>query len=375
MSRYSKTRPGWIFISNVRHADEFEWLARSAREDNFPLVFILFNAKGSPLERALHSQGLKCSSFPLPFKAAIPAYIFLFWVRILIARPAFVHCHLLEASLIGITASWLAGVKKRIHTRHHSDLHHVYHPHAVRYDRFINRLSTHIVSVSTVVSDILVSREQVDTGKIVSVPHGIPANEYQQPEPVKIDAMGEKYGLTHAYPVVGVVSRFTEWKGVQYIIPAFKKIMESHRSAKLVLANAKGNYRDSILSLLSELPASSYVLVDFEEQMPALFKTFDVFVHVPVSRSSEAFGQVYLEAFRLGVPVVCTLSGVAVDLVRDGENALVVPYRDAGAIAEAMNKMLSEPGLKESLSARARSSADAYTFEEKYARLKKLYLA
>ena len=70
-----------------------------------------------------------------------------------------------------------------------------------------------------------------------------------------------------------------------------------------------------------------YTEIVYETDMPALYKTFDVFVHVPVEPHFESFGQVYVEAMASGIPSVFTLAGAATEFVRDGENALVVQPR------------------------------------------------
>lgn len=61
-----------------------------------------------------------------------------------------------------------------------------------------------------------------------------------------------------------------------------------------------------------------------------------------------------MEAMAAGVPVVATrLSGIP-ELVRDGEGGLLVPERDAGALADAMARLAADPGLAARLAAGAR---------------------
>jgi len=74
-----------------------------------------------------------------------------------------------------------------------------------------------------------------------------------------IELIKTKYNFEGYNPVIGVISRFTEWKGVQYIIPAFKLLLDEYPHAKLVLANATGDYENEINNLLMQLPADSYV--------------------------------------------------------------------------------------------------------------------
>lgn len=365
---------GIVFISNVTKAMEHEWFAEFVDKNEFDLEFVLFNSKNSDLYNFLIGKNFKCSNYNLSSKFYIPVYILYFAIKLLFKRVDFVHAHLFEASLIGMAAGKLAGIKKRIFTRHHADLHHSYHPGAVKYDLLINRLATHIIAVSIGLKTILEKMEKVPSEKITIIPHGLPEAMLNVEIPdKKINAMKTRYGLNDAWPIVGVISRFTEWKGIQYILPAFKDMLKEYPNARLVMANASGDYESHLQELIDQLPTQSYIKIAFETEIIPLFKTFDVFVHAPVDASSEAFGQVYIEAFSLGVPVVCTLSGVACQLVKHEENALVAGYRDQSGIYLGLKRILSDKELAARLTQNAKNAVKEYTFEKKFAKLKTIY--
>src|SRR5204863_3109374 len=119
----------------------------------------------------------------------------------------------------------LAGVEKRIYSRHHGSYHHEYFPTAIKYDRFINFLSTDIVAISENVKNILIGYEGVPEEKIHLIHHGFDLDSFRNVSEEKIELMKQKYLPESAYPVVGVISRYIEWKGIQFIIPAFRKIL------------------------------------------------------------------------------------------------------------------------------------------------------
>ena len=61
----------------------------------------------------------------------------------------------------------------------------------------------------------------------------------------------------------------------------------------------------------------------------------------------------------LGVPVVSTnVSGIP-ELIRNGENGLLVPAGDAEALAQALGRILREPALRERLAMHARTTIEA----------------
>jgi len=83
---------------------------------------------------------------------------------------------------------------------------------------------------------------------------------------------------------------------------------------------------------------------------------------------NEGMGRVILEAFCRNRPVVGSDVGGIADLVRDGENGLLVPPRDPDALAEALVRILSDRELAERLGAGAREGVEPLlTTPEQYA--------
>lgn len=263
-------------------------------------------------------------------------------------KPDIIHTHLYHASMAGLTAAKIKGIKQRVNTRHHSVEAHLYHPHAVYYDKYVNSLSTNIVAITDLVAEILIETEKVPTEKVTVVHHGFDWKYFEEALSSPANLKG-KYGLTEDYPIVGVISRHIHWKGIQFIIPAFKELLVKYPKAKLVLANAAGSYKPEILKLLDEIDPHRYCLIEFEQEVFDLYKSFDVFVHVPIGKNYEAFGLVYVEALAMGVPSIFTLSGVANDFIEDKFNALVVPFENSDAILEALLSILQNDKLKNTL--------------------------
>ena len=215
-----------------------------------------------------------------------------------------VHCHLFEACIFGLIGAKLAGKKKRIHTRHNSTINHDYYPHAVKYDKLINYLSTDIVAISQVVKDVLMKKEHVPEKKITIIYHGFDLEEMDKIARSAEASLVTKYNLAEdKKPVIGVISRFIHYKGIQYIIPAFKKLLEKYPNAQLVFANTSGPFSKEIKDILISLPSKNYILIPFEENIFGLYQLFDIFVHVPINAESEAFGLVYIEAWAMETPV------------------------------------------------------------------------
>jgi glycosyltransferase involved in cell wall biosynthesis len=336
-------------ISGVDYALGFDWLDQFLDRSLYEPVFVFLNATRPALADILEKRGTTVKYFKLQSKKDYP--ILLIWIINLFRRyrPDIVHAHLLDANLLAIPAALICGIKKRVYTRHHSTYHFDYHPHMVKYDKLINRLSTHVVSISQNVSDVLIKMENVPPDKVHLVNHGFLLEKFLSPDQVSVKALHAAYNPQNKRPVIGVISRLTEWKGVHFIIPAFKRLLSDYPDALIIIANAKGDYEAEIKKMLGSLRQDQYRLIPFEKDLFSLYSLFDVFVHVPIDEAAEAFGQVYIEALAAKVPSVFTLSGISREFVVDGENGLVVPFKDAESVYFAMKRILDDSNLREKL--------------------------
>lgn len=361
-------------ISDIDKALAFEWIAEEIDKSKYNLSFILLNKKPNcDLERWLIERQIPVCYVHYEGKKH---FFSAFWrVRkiLLQLKTQIVHCHLFDASLIGLLAAKTLGIKKRIFTRHYATFHHEYFPRAVYYDRFINSLATHIVAISRNVEKVLIEKENVKPEKIHLVHHGFKLEMFENVSPKEVETLQINYNLQNKYPVIGVIARWIHLKGIQYIIPAFTKLLEIYPNAHLVLANARGDYSNEIRNLLKDLPKTSYTETSFEKNLPALYKTFTLYVHTPINAEVEAFGQTYIEALAAGIPSVFTLSGVASEFVENKKNALVVPFCDSQAIFTALCRLLSDLSLQEKLIAEGRSSVQTFTLQKYITLLEQLY--
>lgn len=361
-------------ISDIDKALAFEWIATYIDKERFDVSFIILNPYISALEHFLQAHNIKFTHIQCGGKKDW----FMAWMKLVIYliknKPDIVHCHLLQANILGLTAARFASIPKRIYTRHHSDYHFRYFPKGVKWDKLANALSTKIIAPSLGVKQVLTDMEHVKASKISVVNHGFDLDYFQNVAQDIQDELKNKYNVRNQFPVIGVISRFTELKGIQYIIPAFQQLLLEYPDALLLLFNARGDYEGSIQKLLQQLPANSYQCVVFEPELAAVYTLFDVFVQVSTDTHIEAFGQTYIEALAAGVPSVFTLSGIAPDFIRDRGNAIVVPFKDSDSIYNGIKELLRNHELRSKLIAEGRKSIEKrFSLQEMIAQLTNVY--
>jgi glycosyltransferase involved in cell wall biosynthesis len=336
-------------ISDIDKSLHFEWIAENLNKERFSLSFILLNRGTSALEIYLKKSGFDVERIFCRGKLDwLPALRKTYSI-LKNTRPEIIHCHMIQANIIGLFAAKLAGIKKRIYTRHHSDFHQRYFPKGILLDKFANSMATTIVAPSAAVEEVLVKLERVSVKKINIIHHGFELDSFVDVSQDRIDSLKTKYNTCDFHPVVGIISRFTELKGIQYIIPAFARLLKTYPNALLLLFNAKGDYEKEIKTQLASLPAINYRIIVFESDLQAVYKLFDVFVQASIDRTIESFGQTYVEALASGVPSVFTMAGIAPDFVVDGKNALVVPFKNSEAIYEAIRRIINDDNLRKRL--------------------------
>lgn len=361
-------------ISGINKAIAFEWIVEEINKNKIELSFILLNTENSHLKEYLVKQNIKVYSINYAGKKNILKAIFKIVLFLLNNKTTIVHTHLFDATLAGLIAAKLAGIKKRIYTRHYSTYHHQYFPKAVKWDKLINRMATHIIAISENVKDVLINKEFVSPKKITTIHHGFKLTDFEIDNSEIIDHLKIKYDPLNKKPVVGVISRFTELKGVHYIIPAFKKILQEKPNALLLLFNAEGDYTKEIDQLLSELPVDSYKKIVFENEITSLYHIFDVFIHVPINDKIEAFGQTYIECMASKTPLIATRSGIANEILTDQQNSIIVPYKDSEAIYNAIILLFNNTNLKDRITTNALNTAKNFDLNIMIKKLETLYL-
>ncbi len=362
-------------ISDIEKALAFEWIAETLNAERFEISFILLNRRqGSYLENWLKARQIPV--FFVHYESKRQLFSAFWKVRKILQNigTQVVHCHLFTASLLGLLVAKSLGIKKRIFTRHHATLHHEYFPRAVYYDKFINYLATDIVAISQNVKEVLVGKEGVKPEKITLIHHGFRLAIFENVPIARVEALKSKYQLAGKFPVIGVIARWIHWKGIQYIIPAFVEILRQYPNAHLVLANARGDYAAEIEKLLKNLSSNTYTSIAFENDLPALYQLFDIYVHTPINSQVEAFGQTYVEALAAGIPSVFTLSGVAKEFIQHQENAWVVPFQNSEKITEAIRILLQNSDLRNKIIQNGKESIQKlFNLQTMISKLESLY--
>jgi glycosyltransferase involved in cell wall biosynthesis len=156
-------------------------------------------------------------------------------------------------------------------------------------------------------------------------------------------------------------------KGQSYLIEAARLLHARWPDLRVVLLG-EGSDRAAFEDRARNLPCVE--LPGFVTDLGDWLAAADAFV---LPSLQEGLGSVLLDAFEAGLPVVASRIPGVTDLVRDGETGLLVPPRDAGALAAALLRLRGDPALRTRLGETARAEAHAYRPEVMAERYLALY--
>ena len=336
-------------VSGIKRSVFFENTALQLAKKGHDVSYILICNESNDFEKFLIANNFKVKVIVVKSLLYYLTYLLKIYLEIKKHKPLIVHTHLTTANIIGLLAAKLARVKYCIFTEHSGLVTKVDWKQKV-FRALTSANATSAIAITKNVKNLLIKR-RYKPNTIEVINYGFNIKRFQNTESIVTEGLQLKYNPQKKYPVIGVISRCVEWKGLKYTISAFKNLINDYPNALLLLFNYDELevYSKIINNQLSTLPESSYKKIKFESNVYDLYCLFDVFVHVPVNPFCEAFGQVYVESLASGIPSVFTLSGIATDFIKNKVNALTVNFRDSNAIYEQIKLILTDSDLKEKI--------------------------
>lgn len=197
--------------------------------------------------------------------------------------------------------------------------------------------------------------------KIVVISNGMNIKDFDIP--YSREQCREKLGLPLDGGLILFVGSLTPYKGPDILVRAMTKVINGVPDIKLVFVGS-GKMESELKGLAKRLNVDKCIkFAGFvEEDLKHLYyKATDVFC-LPSTMSTESFGIVNLEAMACGVPVVASKIGGIPDVVKDGENGLLVPPTDSEALADAMIYLLENEEVREKMGKKGREKVGDYSW-------------
>ena len=186
-------------------------------------------------------------------------------------------------------------------------------------------------------------------------------------------AMRAQLGMAPDTFLVGTVGRLMPIKGLEYLIEAFAQFHRRRgaQESKLVIVG-DGPLRAALEQCAESHGVSRQVeFLGMRTDVYNLMRAFDAFV---LSSLHEGVPMVLLEAMALGVPIVASRVGGVPEILEDRREALLVPARDAGALAREIEVLAGSSEIRALLIRAARARVEAqFSIQSSAAKMHEMY--
>ncbi|MCC7009107.1 MAG: glycosyltransferase family 4 protein [Acidobacteria bacterium] len=189
-------------------------------------------------------------------------------------------------------------------------------------------------------------------------------------------ALRHELGLPADRMVVAITGQVSVIKGIWEFLDAAERLVKEHAPATFVVLGddlkGQGALRRDAEARVKERGLGAHVrFLGFRPDAPRLLPAFDV---VAVPSHVEPLGNATLEAMAAGVPVVGSRVGGIPEMIVPGETGLLVPPRDADALAAAIGALVRDPDRARALGrAGQRRARTAFSPEAHAARVAAIY--
>lgn len=168
-------------------------------------------------------------------------------------------------------------------------------------------------------------------------------------------------GWPAAAPILGAVGRLEDVKGFDLLLRAFARLKDPRgdtaigtsedRQPRLVIVG-EGSREESLKQLATDLGVADRVYwAGYKDDAARAPTGFDISV---MPSRQEALPLACLEAMAAGCPVVASDVGGLPEAVGDGETGYVVPSENVDRLTEAIQTLLDDPELAQSMGAQGR---------------------
>jgi glycosyltransferase involved in cell wall biosynthesis len=276
-------------------------------------------------------------------------------------QPDLVHCHSSKAGLLGRLAATSVGVPA-VFTVHGW----AFEDGIWWFQRTIGRMAEflaakicrdqHVITVAEADRLLAIDRDVIESERMTTIHNGI-EDDLRVADP--------------SFPgtaTIVMVARFSDQKDHETLFKALAGVAEPFR----MMLVGDGPLFESTHNLAKEVGVASQVeFLGNRQDVPDILAGAQIFV---LSSHWEGFPISILEAMRAGLPVVATDVGGVSEAVIDGETGFVTPPRDAEALGNAVQQLLSDPESRDSMGKKGRQRfVEHFGKEQMLAKTAKVY--
>ena len=349
-----------IITSHINKSNQWNWFSEILNQRDVFHIHIIINHYEPIMLNDINKLGV-----PVYFLKHNNLFSFIFnFIKVVFLLRKFKidteHTELPYGNLIGQLAAIACSIKQRVLSCSSLTWGIDHNNIKQRINDVISfRLSKYVIAHTILSKKYLVETYNLKDDHVTVIPHALKTEEYLEIPQERVAALKSHLCIPSDRFVIGLISRFVFWKGVEYVIKAMVPVVKKHPETLLIIfGDEAGDSFTEVMKLIRQLQLQDHVKhVGFVPDNVALYSMIDIQVHVPVDYYVETFGIVVIEGMISSCPQVLTISGIVSDTGKDGENCMIVDHCSSNQIADAVLLLMSDPELRMKISSQAKSDA------------------
>ena len=239
-------------------------------------------------------------------------------------------------------------------------------------DQLLAPVTDIALAVSRTTADFVVGARKIPASKVKVVYLGVPMEEFsRERSAAEIAAARRDLGIATGEFAVGTVTRLHDSKGNSYLVEAAARVVRDRPGTRFYLVGEG--------PLLCDLQAQAtglglgdrFVFAGFRRDVAATLSAFDLSVFPSLWEGTPITA---FEALAMGKPIVASDADGLIDILTDHHDALIVPKRNAEALADMIVWAIDRPEERARLSAAARQTGRKYDINAFVRKMEQLYV-
>lgn len=201
-----------------------------------------------------------------------------------------------------------------------------------------------VIAVSEETRLHYIAHSGIPPRKLVMIHNGIDLTQFQRLEPdIVRAAVRREFNLPDNSILLTTVAVLRPLKGIEYMIRALPAICAAYPTAYYLIAG-DGAYRDILMTEAEQADVKERVIfASRRADIPRILSASDIFV---LPTLTEALPTVLAEAMACRLPIVASAVGGVPEMVRSGENGILIPPMQPAELSRACNALLVDSDLR-----------------------------
>ena len=238
-------------------------------------------------------------------------------------------------------------------------------------DRALEPLTDIAIAGSESTAAFLIRARQIPAAKTRVVYLGVPLEEFSRRRSgEEIASARAELGLTQGEFAIGCGTRLHDSQGKQYLVDAARLVVNERPNVKFLLVG-EGPLLEPLQQQARALGLGDRcVFAGFAKDVARVVSAFDLSVFPSLWEGTPL---TVFEALAMGKAIVATDADGLLDVLTNDRDAVIVPRRDARALADGLIRMIDEPETRSRLAAAAYETGTQYDIAAFVRKMERLY--